>query len=69
MLFLLIPSCGIEMVAPWTSSEYACKKAHNAATFIDNKGTNIRRTDWGRRHPVLPEEVLRLLKAYPTASS
>jgi hypothetical protein len=57
------------MVAPWTSSEYAYNQVHNDAIAIDNKGTNIRRRDWRGRRPVLPEEALPLLKAYPTIFS
>ena len=66
---LLIPSCGVEMVAPWTRNEYAYNKVHSDATAIDNKGTNIKGGGWSRRRPVLPAEALHLLKAYPRVSS
>jgi hypothetical protein len=62
-------SCDIEMVASWTSSDHTLKRVQNFATIIDNKDTNIWHRYWSERHPVLPDETLRLLEAYPTASS
>jgi len=66
---LLLPSCGVEMVTPWTSSEHANYQVHNDAMAINNKGTNIKHRDWRGRRPVLAEEALPLLKAYLTVFS
>ena len=53
-----MPSCSVEMVAPWIIGEYVYEKVHEGGIVIDNKGTNIRHSVWSESHPVLSEEAL-----------